>query len=106
MAGHGAIGGLGRSLRDEGAGVDEAGGTLVRLPRAATAGASGTQLARRVAAQAGALRVVDGPVDALRGQVPLGAVGELLAQRVADLLRAPAPVKALLHELTQLRDQL
>ena len=62
----------------------------------------GAQHPQQIPAQPTQVGSVDRLVDRLRHQVPLGLVGELLPQRMADLLRTPPLLQAALPHRSQL----
>jgi len=103
VPGFAAVGGRGGPLADHrhaGQRPGPAGaGAAMRLAVPPT----GPQQGGQVAAQPAQLRPVDSLVDRLVHQVPDGVTGELGAQRLADLLRAPPLLQPARHEQAQHR---
>ena len=103
VPGHVTVVGLGRPLIDHRHAGQRPGPPRVRAAVWLAAAPAGPQHPGQVAAQPAQLRAVDRLVDRLVHDVPPGIAGELAAQRVADLLRAPPRLQPVCHELAQHR---
>jgi hypothetical protein len=85
---------LGRPLIDHRHAGQRPGPPGIRAVARLAAAPASPQHPGQVPAQPAQLRAVDRPVDGLVHGVPPGIAGELAAQRVADLFRAPPPLAA------------
>ena len=93
-----AVGGLGGPLVDHCHLGQHTTPTRLGVPTRAPAAPASTQHSRPLATQPTQFGAVDRLVNRLGDKVTVGLVGELLAQRISDLFRAPALVQPIGHK--------
>jgi hypothetical protein len=103
VAGYGTVGGLGRALIEHPHVHQRAGAVGVGPSMRPATPSAGAQHRGQLPAQPSELRPVDRLVDRLGDEVAFGVVGELPAQRLADLLGTPPLLQPVLHEIAQHR---